>query len=57
MKISGILYAVAALLFLLAAFGASLGDVNIVALGLTLVAAGLAVSALGLGGRGRGHGH
>lgn len=54
MTISGILYAIATVLFLLAAFGTSLGDLNLVPLGLALVAAGLAVSAFGIGAGTRG---
>lgn len=55
MSIPGILYAVAALLFLLAAFGAALGDLRLLPLGLAFLAAGLAVAAFGVG-RGTGGG-
>jgi hypothetical protein len=50
MSISGILYAIATVIFLLAAFGASFGDdIAMIPLGLVFLAAGLAVSALNVG--------
>lgn len=50
--ISGVLFAIASLLFLLVAFGTKVGDdINLLALGLMFLAAGLTVWAFGLGNK------